>query len=51
VQKVQPGSLVRAVESQPADAASTPSSPLTGVPGPTAQRPKPASGALVARAK
>ena len=51
VQKVQPGAVVQPVESQPADAAATPSAPATAVPAPTAQSPKPASGALVAQAK
>jgi len=52
LQKVQPGALVQAVEAQPADAAAAPSpAPVTGEPGPTAQSPKPASGALVAQAK
>jgi membrane fusion protein (multidrug efflux system) len=51
VQKVQPGALVQAVEAQPADAAATSPAPVTGVPGPTAQSPKPASRTLVARAK
>src|SRR5437016_8141927 len=52
LQKVQPGALVQAVEAQPAHAAAAPSpAPVTGEPGPTAQSPKPASGALVAQAK
>jgi membrane fusion protein, multidrug efflux system len=51
VQKVQPGALVQAVEAQPEDAAAASPAPVTGVPGPTAQSPKPASRTLVARAK
>jgi len=51
VQKVQPGAVVQPVESQPADAAATPSAPATAVPAPTAQSPKPDSGAIVARVK
>jgi membrane fusion protein, multidrug efflux system len=51
LQKVQPGALVQAVEAQPEDAAAASSAPATGLPGPTAQSPKPASRTLVARAK
>jgi len=51
LQKAQPGALVQAVEAQPADAAAAPSpAPVTGEPGPTAQSPKLASRAIVARA-
>ena len=51
LQKAQPGALVQAVEAQPADAAAAPSPPpVTGEPGPTAQSPKLASRAIVARA-
>jgi len=51
VQKVQPGAVVQAVESQPAGAAATSSAPVTAEPVPTADSPKPASRATIARVK
>jgi membrane fusion protein (multidrug efflux system) len=51
VQKVRPGALVQAVESQPAGAAATSAAPVTVEPVPTAQSPKRASRVIIARSK
>jgi membrane fusion protein (multidrug efflux system) len=51
VQKVQPGGLVQAVESQPAGAAATSSAPVKLEPVPTAQSPRRASRVIIAESK
>jgi membrane fusion protein (multidrug efflux system) len=51
VQKVQPGALVQAVESQTATAAEASSAPITATPGAAAEAPQAPSRAVVAQAK